>query len=540
MVEHAAGDDGSEKQQPAATTPGPSPAVESPPATSVPAPGTPVPDTTRWRDRRHTRSRAQARTRRRRSRRARIAIGICASLAIIIAVGAVTFYAAYRHLNGNIRQADISHLIGPQPLVSKQHSQAENIAIIGSDTRQGQGSGYGSSQELVTDQSDTLLIVHIAASRKWAEVMSIPRDSWVSIPSCLEGNGQHSAPQTFKINEAFALGNLDGNHTTLGVACTIKTVEHDTGIPIDHFIVVNFDGLKDMVRALGGVPECNTTPIDDPLSGLHLTAGHHVLDGNQALAYVRARYTLGNGSDLERIGRQQAFMSALASKARSKLLNPLAIYRFLDAATKALTVDTQLGGVGGLYDLGSSLKNMPAGQLSFFTLPNYPRSLVDPSDLANVMWTQPLDSRIFAAFRNDVPVSQALLAGSQAPKLPAREVHVTVLNGTGQFGLAASVAAVLEQHGYKITAARDLTSERAQTVIRYGPGHGRQASRLAETISGAAFQQVSSVTHGVTLVLGGNYGTTATVVTPPTSVSPSPQATAPTLHTRKGSQGICT
>jgi LCP family protein required for cell wall assembly len=504
----------------------------------VPAPGTPAPDTTRWRDRRRNRSRAQARIRRRRGRRAKIAIGICASLAIILAVGAVTFYAAFRHLNTNIHQADISHLVGPQPV--NHHALAQNIAIIGSDTRQGQGSGYGSSQELVTDQSDTLLIVHIAASRKWAEVMSIPRDSWVSIPSCTEGNGQQSAPQTFKINEAFALGNLDGNHTALGVACTIKTVEHDTGIPIDHFVVVNFDGLKDMVRALGGVPECNTTPIDDPLSGLHLSAGHHVLDGYEALAYVRARYTLGNGSDLERIGRQQAFMSALANRARSKLLNPLALYRFLDAATKALTVDTQLGGVGGLYDLGTSLKNMAPGQLTFFTLPTYPRSLVDPSDLANVMWTQPLDSQIFAAFRNDVPVSQALLAGNQAPKLPAREVHVTILNGTGQFGLAASVAAVLQQRGYKIKAARDLTSERAQTVIRYGPGHGRQASRLAKTISGAAFQQVSSVTRGVTLVLGGNYGTTATVATPATSVSPSPQPTTATLHARKASQGICT
>ena len=90
-----------------------------------------------------------------------------------------------------------------------------------------------------------------------------------------------------------------------------------------------------MVSALGGVPECNTQPIDDPLSGLHLTAGHHTLNGSQALGYVRARYTLGNGSDLERIGRQQAFMAAVVNRARSELLNPVAIYRFLDAATRS-------------------------------------------------------------------------------------------------------------------------------------------------------------------------------------------------------------
>ncbi len=81
---------------------------------------------------------------------------------------------------------------------------------------------------------------------------------------------------------------------------------------------------------------------------------------------------------------------------------------------------------------------------------------------------------------------------------------------------------------------------RAQTVIRYGPGHGRQASRLARTVEGAAFQQVSSVAHGVTLVLGGNYGTTATLATPATPVSPSPQPASATLHARKASQGICT
>ena len=272
---------------------------------------------------RRLRRRKQARAPRRRSRRAKVLIGIAASLAVIVAVAAVIVGSAYRHLNGNIHQADITPLLGPQPV--DHHTQAQNIAVIGSDTRHGQGRGYGSVQELSTDQSDTLLIVHIAADRQWASVMSIPRDSWVSIPSCQMGNGQQSSPHSFKINEAFAIGNMDGNHTVLGVACTIKTLERDTGIHIDHFAVINFSGLRDMVRALGGVPECNTTKINDPLSGLRLSPGHHLLTGFQALAYVRARYTLGNGSDLERIKRQQAFMSSLIQRARSKLLDPLAI-----------------------------------------------------------------------------------------------------------------------------------------------------------------------------------------------------------------------
>jgi anionic cell wall polymer biosynthesis LytR-Cps2A-Psr (LCP) family protein len=179
--------------------------------------------------------------------------------------------------------------------------------------------------------------------------------------------------------------------------------------------VVNFTGLESMVSALGGVQECNTQAINDPLSGLKLAAGHHLLTPAQALAYVRARYTLGDGSDLERIARQQAFMSSLIQRVKSKLLNPLAIYRFLDAATKSLTIDTKLGGVTGLYDLASSLRNLPSSKVAFFTLPTYPRSEVVPSDTANVLWTQPEDNAIFQSFRNDVPASRSLFAASASP-----------------------------------------------------------------------------------------------------------------------------
>jgi len=311
-----------------------------------------------------------------------------------------------KHFNANLQQDDIRGLLGAQPV--NLHPQAENIMVLGSDSRQGLSKAYGSG--LVTDQSDTLMIIHIPADRKWAEVMSIPRDSWVNIPACEMGDGQMSAPTQFKINEAFAIGNLDGNHTALGIACTVKTIEADTGIYINHFIAVNFTGFESMVAALGGVYECNPTAINDPNSNLHLTAGTHLLTPAQALGYVRARYTLGDGSDLERIGRQQAFMSSLVSRVKSKLLDPLAIYRFLDAATKSLTIDSQLGGITGLYNLGESLRGIPSSKIAFFTIPNFPRGDVVPGDTANVLWTQPEDNQIFASFRNDVPASSTLFA----------------------------------------------------------------------------------------------------------------------------------
>ena len=333
--------------------------------------------------------------------RRKILIWGSASLALLLVAVTGTGYFMLRHFNANLQQDDIRSrgLLGAEPV--DLHPQAENIMVIGSDSRQGLGKAYGSG--LVTDQSDTLMIIHIPADRKWAEVMSIPRDSWVNIPACKMGDGQMSSPTQYKINEAFAIGNLDGNNTELGIACTVKTLEQDTGIYIDHFIAVNFTGFKNMVAALGGVYECNPTPINDPNSNLHLSAGRHLLTPAQALGYVRARYTLGDGSDLERIDRQQAFMSSLVSRVKSELLNPVAIYNFLDATTKSLTIDSQLGGITGLYNLGQSLRSIPSSKIAFFTVPNVPRG-----DNANVLWEQPEDSEIFASFRNDVPASSAL------------------------------------------------------------------------------------------------------------------------------------
>src|ERR1700722_742218 len=353
------------------------------------------------------------------------------SLAVLLIGVTATGYEILHHFNANIQQDNINGLLGARPVDTPP--QAENIAVIGSDSRDGLSAAYGSG--LVTDQSDTLMIIHIPANRKWAEVMSIPRDSYVNIPACEMGSGQVSSPTQFKINEAFAIGNLDGNHTSLGVACTVKTVEQDTGIFINHFIVINFTGFENMVAALGGVYECNPTPINDPNSNLHLAAGNHLLTPTQALRYVRARYTLGDGSDLERIGRQQAFMSSLVSRVRSELYNPLAIYRFFDAFTKSLTIDTQLGGVSGLYNLGQSLRGIPSSKIAFFTLPNFPRSEVVPSDTANVLWTQPEDSEIFATFRNDVPASSSLFGAS------ATTAAVKKAGKPGTAGRAATLSA---------------------------------------------------------------------------------------------------
>lgn len=352
--------------------------------------------------------------RQRKRHRRRVLAWTSGVLAVAVLIAA-TLSLGYRHLNHNVRSSNVSGMTGPR--IADPAPGEQNILVVGSDSE------AGNPHADTAAQSDTMMIVHLAANRKWAEVVSIPRDSWVNVPACNMGNGQTSSPEQFKIDEAFTLGSLYGDQAT-GAACAIRTLQQNTGVPIDHFVSINFNGFKDMVNALGGVPVCTSQAINDPQAHLYLPAGYRTLSGQQALGYVRARYTLGTGSDLERIGRQQAFMSSLANRAESELYNPVAIYRFLDAATRSVTVDSGLGGVRGLYALATEVRKLPANKLTFITMPTYPRSEIDPADTANVMWKQPQASEIFTSLREDVPLStvearQRSGHGSSAPATAA-------------------------------------------------------------------------------------------------------------------------
>ncbi|MFG3194276.1 LCP family protein [Streptomyces omiyaensis] len=269
---------------------------------------------------------------------------------------------------------------------------AQNILLIGSDTRSGDGNReYG--RDKGTQRSDTVILLHLAADESSATAVSIPRDLMVTIPSCAEGGGGRTREQWAQFNWSFEWG---------GTACTIRTVEKLTGIRIDHHMVIDFRGFKKMVDAVDGVEVCLKEPVDDADAKLKLPAGRQTLDGEQALGFVRARKSLGNGSDTDRMDRQQMFLGALVNKVQSNgvLLNPTKLYPVLDAATKSITTDPGLDSLRDLYDLARTMRSVPTEKVQFLTVPRRPYTY----DANRDELVQPAASELFRQLREDRPV----------------------------------------------------------------------------------------------------------------------------------------
>ncbi|MFF3749467.1 LCP family protein [Streptomyces sp. NPDC002018] len=405
----------------------------------------------------------------------------------------------YNRLSGNIQGAGVDDAIGDNRPRATQGGQ--NILVIGSDSRKGTGGTYG--RGLATMQSDTLLLLHVGGSGKWATVVSFPRDSWVRIPACEQGDGTFSVPHDFKINEAFAIGGSGGD-TGKAAACAIKTVEQNTRVRVDHFLVVDFRGFTGMVNALGGVEICPERPIHDSRAHLDLESGCQTVKDGQALGYVRARYSLGDGTDIGRIGRQQEFMRALATRAKAKLYHPRALYGFLDSATGSLTTDPELAGLKPLFELASGIQRLPTERISFLTVPNYPRERDVPSDKANVVWNGPAAERLFTALTLDREITEARLAQA-ARQLPpaAATVAVTVLNGTGVTGKARETADRLGALGFRISRTGNAPAPAGRTTLVYPEGLADRARAVAARLPGLVPVQSAQAAPGtVTLTIG--------------------------------------
>jgi LCP family protein required for cell wall assembly len=338
--------------------------------------------------------------------------GVALGVTAVLAFGITGAASAYTRLQGNIKSADVTSLLGDRPTQAPVNpndpnaGKAVNILLIGSDVRSGDNGTIGGVVSGM--RSDTTIVLHISADRSRIEAVSIPRDSLVKIPACQRSNGTTSAAQTGMFNAAFSIGSESGQVSD-AAACTMKTVEQTTGVFIDHYVVIDFAGFITMINALGGVPICVPNNMDSPDAGLKVSAGFQTLDGPTALAYARARKGagLGDGSDTGRIVRQQTLLAATVKEVRSKnLLTDIPeLVRFLNAATSSITADPGLASIPSMSGLAFSVKD--TRDIHFMTIPFGPA----PSDPNRVVWTKAADA-IWANIAKDVPMLSTGTAGA--------------------------------------------------------------------------------------------------------------------------------
>ncbi|MFJ9777547.1 LCP family protein [Kitasatospora sp. NPDC101157] len=350
------------------------------------------------------------------------------AVAFLLVATGVTLWIAYRKLDGNIRTDSatdqlLAKLEGERPGRAAGTEGARNILLIGSDDRTGTNSSYGGQPG--SQRSDTTILLHLAADRRHATAVSIPRDVMVTVPSCEKPDGSRSKPGTMQFNWAFELG---------GPACSIRTVEQLSGIRVDHYVILDFSGFKTMVDAIGGVEVCVPQPIHDKDAKLDLAAGRQVLHGEQALGYVRARESLGDGSDTQRMGRQQQFLASLIRKVQSQgvLLNPTKLWPVLDAATSSVKADGGLSSLGALYDLTKDLRGLPSENVVFLTAPRRPYRYDSDRD----EFVQPQTTQLFTALRADRQIAVRPPGSTPTPDAGASPGAVA-----GSDGAAASPSA---------------------------------------------------------------------------------------------------
>lgn len=437
----------------------------------------------------------------------RVLLAVFSTLVLLMTVVGAGVSVVMNQLQGNITVIDVSDQIGvvtdtPIDAVDEETGTYEplNIVLMGSDTRVGKGNGgFGSVEQFGTAQrSDTVIVLHVAGDRKSAIGVSIPRDTIIDLPICKK-DGKKVGGYSGRFNQAIEIG---------GPGCTIKAINEMSGLDIHNFMLVDFGGFKRIVDAIGGVEICLAAPVDDPLSGLKLDKGKHLVLGDEALAFVRVRHGIGDGSDTSRIRRQQAFISSLMRKVLSSgtLLNPASLLGVLDAATKSLTADTQLADINNLKDLAVSLKDLKPANVTFVTLPWTPNG-----DGATVSVNANKAKSIWAALANDTSwppkgakadpeVVQPLL------KTKPENIRVNVLNGTGVTGKAKEVAKELRKAGYSVQEVgnADLPTYTA-TTVQYDPNWDVSAKTLIYATSATATDKVKKQGATMNLIVGADW-----------------------------------
>lgn len=452
--------------------------------------------------------------------------GVMAFVLVGLSVGG---YALYQHFNGNLNSVDIGDA-GNKDVITADAPL--NILILGTDKRTGKGNeGYGDKSS--PGHADTNILFHVSKDRTNATALSIPRDLITDIPDCTTRQPDGSdkvIPGTQNIRFNVSLGQ-EGRDP----GCTMRTVEEITGVKPDHFMMVDFNAVKELTTAVGGVKVCLAHPVKDPDSHLDLPAGESKIQGEDALAFVRTRHSFGNQSDLDRIKVQQQFIGSMIRQMKSDdtLTSPTKMYSLADAATKALTVDKGIGSIKKLTALAKELGKIDTKNITFVTAP----VIDNPAEKvhATVVLNKPKSDPLFQMMREDTSLTEvkkqkqatkskqdALLKGTKAA---AADVRVDVLNGGDRAGAAQETVTWLqnEQGVLKSTNKANAPEKISKTTLEYAPNQADQARALAAMMGlpGSALKKGTTDAEGLqamVLTLGADFKGAGVPVTGPAKV----------------------
>ena len=433
-----------------------------------------------------------------------VAVGVV----VILGAGTLAAYLKYRAVYDSITRVTVpSTELGQRP--PQYSTTSMNVLVYGDDSRNGLTPHEQYILHTGHDQgnnTDTIMIVHISPGRHEVTVVSIPRDTMVPMFQCDSGpgyTGQQADPNSdVQINALLQIG---------GPACLWKTVEQVTGIYINHFIGIGMLGFVKVVDDLGGVNVCVPFNVNDPVSGLDLASGEHHISGIQALAFWRTREDIGNGSDLERIQRDQ-FMSAQVVKGvlgSGLLSNPLRLLSVVTDAAASMTTDSGMT-VSDLVDIAESLHDLSSKNVQFITAPNQPW----PANPNRVQFEQPQAGLVFSAIAHDVTVPKVPRTsappggGAQVLTTSPSNVKVEVLNGSGTTGIANQAAAGLTSRGFDVIGTGDAASfAYTKSVIEYASAADLAAvNTLKQQLTDVTNLQNSSLAPGtVELILGSDF-----------------------------------
>jgi LCP family protein required for cell wall assembly len=445
-----------------------------------------------------------------------------AAMVSVLLVTGIAFAAYWViRLQSNISKAPLTAGAARTEAAANDATDRLQILILGSDTRDGKNSQYGSAQDSAGyGQSDVMMLLDISEDNKRVSLTSFPRDLLVDVPKCTD-------PKTKTVYAAHSNVMINSAMAEAGIGCAVDTVNKLTGLEIDHFMMADFNAVKELSKAVGGVDVCVSDAVFDPDSGLRLPKGTSKVEGEQALAFLRTRHGFGDGSDLGRIQAQQGFLSSLTRKIKADgtLSNPQSLLSIADVVTKNLTVDNGLASVQSLLTIGSRLKDIDLSKVAFVSAPTQPAA-IDPNRLQLV---QPQASQLFAAMRANLdlttpgatsapsasaspaPSGSATSTGADptpAPSAPAYNKAlqaVTVADGTGVASRGREIATALIGGGFT-KAAHFLATSVSKTVVYYGAGYADVAPDVANLLGIPDAQiELSSRVAGVQVYLGSDF-----------------------------------